>query len=202
MSYSGSQPHGINLGDKVIGTGITNALCVGSFTHSVVTGGFSGSGSADVTASWSGNTMRVTAVSSGLITVGQSLFGNGIRADTTVTALLQGGIGTYTVSISQTISSTTSFRVMSGPHLQTIVSATVAGTTMTVSAITGSADGRQSNMVTKKLKINYFTPNLSQLNPNMYPKIILPKLSHLNPKIYPRSRSAMSSSPQMERIRA
>jgi hypothetical protein len=186
-----------------MGTGITNALCVGSFTHSVVTGGFTGSGSASVTASWSGNTMRVTAVSSGLITVGQSLFGNGIRTDTTVTALLQGGIGTYTVSISQTISSTTSFRVMSGPHLQTIVSATVAGTTMTVSAITGSADdGRQSNMVTKKLKINYFTPNLSQLNPKMYPQIILPKLSQLNPKIYPRSRSAMSSSPQMEGIRA
>jgi len=54
-------------------------------------------------------TMTVTAVTSGTIVVGTGISGTGITAGTTVTAILTGtgGVGTYTVSASQTVSSTT-----------------------------------------------------------------------------------------------
>lgn len=54
-------------------------------------------------------TMTVTAVTSGTIVVGTGISGTGITAGTTVTAFLtgSGGVGTYTLSASQTVSSTT-----------------------------------------------------------------------------------------------
>lgn len=53
--------------------------------------------------------MTVSAVTSGTIVVGQEMTGTGITAGTEVTALgtVTGGIGTYTMSISQTAASTT-----------------------------------------------------------------------------------------------
>lgn len=64
-----------------------------------------------VTGSISGTTLTVTAVSSGVLAVGQYLFDTAphIALGTTITALGTGtgGTGTYTVSISQTISSET-----------------------------------------------------------------------------------------------
>lgn len=50
-----------------------------------------------------GRTLNVTAVTSGTLAVGQYIYGNGIAANTYITALGTGtgGIGTYTVSISQ-----------------------------------------------------------------------------------------------------
>lgn len=61
------------------------------------------------TASISGTTMTVTAVTSGTIQVGQLIGGTGVTANTRITALGTGtgGTGTYTVSDSQTVSSTT-----------------------------------------------------------------------------------------------
>lgn len=61
------------------------------------------------TASISGNTMTVTAVSSGTIAVGQQVSGTGVPSGTTVTALGTGtgNTGTYTVSTSSTTASTT-----------------------------------------------------------------------------------------------
>lgn len=61
------------------------------------------------TASISGTTMTVTAVGSGTIAVGQLITGTGVTAGTTITALGTGtgGTGTYTVSASQTVASTT-----------------------------------------------------------------------------------------------
>lgn len=61
------------------------------------------------TASISGTTMTVTAVASGTIAVGQLITGTGVTAGTTITALGtgSGGTGTYTVSTSQTVASTT-----------------------------------------------------------------------------------------------
>jgi hypothetical protein len=61
------------------------------------------------TASISGTTMTVSAVTSGTIKVGVGITGSGVTAGTTITALGTGtgGIGTYTVSASQTVSSTT-----------------------------------------------------------------------------------------------
>jgi len=64
---------------------------------------------ASVTASIAATTMTVTAVGSGALSVGQTLSGAGVTAGTTITAngTGTGGIGTYTVSASQTVASTT-----------------------------------------------------------------------------------------------
>lgn len=61
------------------------------------------------TASISGTTMTVTGVASGTIVVGQVINGTGVTAGTVITALGTGtgGAGTYTVSVSQTVASTT-----------------------------------------------------------------------------------------------
>jgi hypothetical protein len=63
------------------------------------------------TAAIAGTTMTVSAVSFGAIAVGASVFGTGVAASTRVTALGTGtgGVGTYTISPSQTVAS----RVMS-----------------------------------------------------------------------------------------
>lgn len=59
------------------------------------------------TGSISGATLTVSAVASGTLAIGQTLFGSGITAGTTITALGTGtgGTGTYTVSNSQTVAS-------------------------------------------------------------------------------------------------
>jgi len=64
---------------------------------------------ATFTASISGTTMTVTAVDSGTLAVGQTINGAGVTVNTTITALGtgSGGIGTYTVSESQAVSSST-----------------------------------------------------------------------------------------------
>jgi hypothetical protein len=62
------------------------------------------------TASISGTTMTVTAVTSGAIHTGQLITGTGVAVGTTITAYGSntfGGTGTYTVSFSQSVSSTT-----------------------------------------------------------------------------------------------
>jgi hypothetical protein len=66
-------------------------------------------GDAVFTASITGTTMTVTAVTSGTIYVGCLITGTGVLANTTITALGtgSGGVGTYTVSQSQTVVSTT-----------------------------------------------------------------------------------------------
>lgn len=61
------------------------------------------------TASISGTTMTVTAApTAGTIAIGQVISGTGVTAGTTITALGTGtgGVGTYTVSASQTVAST------------------------------------------------------------------------------------------------
>ena len=57
------------------------------------------------TGSTSGTTLTVTNVSSGTIGVAQSLFGLGVSNETIITALGtgSGGVGTYTINISQTL---------------------------------------------------------------------------------------------------
>jgi hypothetical protein len=61
------------------------------------------------TGSISGTTLTVTAVTSGFVGVGSTISGTGITGETTITGLISGtgGVGTYTVSASQTVSSTT-----------------------------------------------------------------------------------------------
>lgn len=64
---------------------------------------------ATVTGSIGGTTMTVTAVASGTLAVGQTVSGSGITVGTRITALGTGvgGTGTYTVSNSQAVPSTT-----------------------------------------------------------------------------------------------
>jgi hypothetical protein len=60
------------------------------------------------TGSIAGTTLTVTAVASGLLSVGQEIITAGLTAGTRITAHLsgvRGGVGTYTVSASQTVSS-------------------------------------------------------------------------------------------------
>ena len=62
-----------------------------------------------VTGSIAGSTLTVSSVGSGVVRVGYVISGTGVTAGTTITALGTGtgGAGTYTVSTSQTVSSTT-----------------------------------------------------------------------------------------------
>jgi hypothetical protein len=85
------------------------------------------------TGSISTTTLTVTAISSGTITANQSLTGIGITAETVITALGTGtgGVGTYTINTSQTVAAET----MSSTAVGARFTATVASTTMTVSAV-------------------------------------------------------------------
>ena len=81
----------------------------------------------------SGTTLTVTGISSGVITAGQSLFGIDVLAQTVITALGTGtgGVGTYTINRSQTIAA----RSLNSAAVAAVVTATIAGTVMTVSAV-------------------------------------------------------------------
>ena len=85
------------------------------------------------TGSISGTTLTVTAVSSGTIAINQSLSGIGVTSETIITALGSGtgGVGTYTVNLSQTVTS----RSLNSSTVGAKFTAAIAGTTMTVSAV-------------------------------------------------------------------
>lgn len=88
--------------------GSLSALRTALLTHAIADG-WASTGDASFTASISGTTMTVSAISVGSVQIGEVLNGTGIVAGTTVTAFGTGtgGIGTYTVSVSQTVASTT-----------------------------------------------------------------------------------------------
>ena len=90
--------------------------------------------SAVFTGSTSGTTLTVTAITNGTIAAGQSLFGVGVTSETVITALGTGtgGIGTYTINLSQTVTS----RQMNSTTVGAIVTGSISGTTLTVSAVT------------------------------------------------------------------
>ena len=85
------------------------------------------------TGSISSTTLTVSSVSTGTIAVGQSVYGVGVTAETVITALGTGtgGVGTYTVDVSQTVSA----RNLNSTATGATFTATIAGTTMTVSAV-------------------------------------------------------------------
>jgi hypothetical protein len=89
---------------------------------------------ATFTGSITTTTLTVTVMLSGTIAVGQALFGDGIAQNTVITALGTGtgGIGTYTVSDSQTVAST-QINTTAAPA---IVTGDISTTTLTVSAVT------------------------------------------------------------------
>jgi hypothetical protein len=89
-------------GQKVYVTYGTGAISTGATGTPPVAG-------AVVTGSIAGTTLTVTAVTSGTLTRGQPISGSGVTAGTYIVDFLTGtgGTGTYTVSASQTASSTT-----------------------------------------------------------------------------------------------
>jgi len=68
---------------------------------------YTNSSTASVTGSISGTVLTVSAVTSGTLVVGQTLFGDGITDNTVITALGTGtgGVGTYNINNSQTVGS-------------------------------------------------------------------------------------------------
>ena len=89
--------------------------------------------SAVFTGSTSGTTLTVTAITNGAIAAGQSLFGVGVTNETVITALGTGtgGIGTYTINLSQTLTS----RQMNSTTVGAQVTGAISATTLTVSAV-------------------------------------------------------------------
>jgi hypothetical protein len=94
---------------------------------------------ATVTGSISGTTLTVASVASGALFVGQSISGTGITAGTRITAFGTGtgGAGDYTVSSSQTVSSTTITGAVGTTLTSSYISGNVAATGN--SAVTGNS---------------------------------------------------------------
>jgi len=92
--------------------------------------------SALFTGSISGTTLTVTAVNQGTIGINQALFGLGVTNETVITALGTGtgGVGTYTINQSQTVTST----LMNSAAVASVLTASMSGTTMTVTASSGT----------------------------------------------------------------
>lgn len=99
---------------RIASLGTTNFVSIGAASSAVVTG------------SISTTTLTVTAVTSGSLAVGTRITGTGVTAGTYITAAGTGtgGTGTYTVSASQTVASTT---ITGQPTVGTIFTATGVG---------------------------------------------------------------------------
>jgi microcystin-dependent protein len=84
-------------GNLVVGGSLQTSAGLGSY----IAGSFTGS--------ISGTLLTVSAVASGQLFVGQTISGSGVTSGTTITAFGTGtgGVGNYTVSVSQTVASTT-----------------------------------------------------------------------------------------------
>lgn len=89
--------------------------------------------SAVFTGSISGTTLTVTAITNGTIGIDQALFGVGVTQETVITALGTGtgGVGTYTVNLSQTVAS----EQMNSATAGAVVTGSISGTTLTVTAV-------------------------------------------------------------------
>jgi len=90
--------------------------------------------SAVFTGSISGTTLTVTAITNGTIAINQALFGVGVSQETVITALGSGsgGVGTYTINNSQTVTS----QQMNSTAVGAVVTGSISGTTLTVTAVT------------------------------------------------------------------
>ena len=89
--------------------------------------------SAQFIGSVTGTTLTVTLMKSGTIAAGQSLFGLGVTGETIITALGTGtgGVGTYTINISQTEPS----EVFNSATVGAVITGSISGTTLTVTAV-------------------------------------------------------------------
>lgn len=90
--------------------------------------------SAVFTGTISGTTLTVTAVTNGTIAAGQALFGVGVTAETVITSLGTGtgGVGTYNLNISSSVSTA---ELMNSAKVGAVFTGSMSGTTLTVSAV-------------------------------------------------------------------
>ena len=81
----------------------------------------------------SGTTLNVTTMKSGTLAIGQQLFGIGVSPQTVITALGSGsgGVGTYTINLSQTVTSQT----LNTAAVAARVTGSISGTVLTVTAV-------------------------------------------------------------------
>ncbi len=121
---------------------ISLSLVLADTSEAAVSGNpssIAGSAGGVMTGSISGTTLTTTAVTRGSFAVGQIISGTGVVSGTTITAILtgSGGVGTYGVSPSQTVTSTT---IAAGTRVcfdqGAIVTGSISGTVLTVTAIT------------------------------------------------------------------
>jgi len=82
----------------------------------------------------SGTTLTVTSMKSGTIAVGQQLFGVGVTPETVITALGSGsgGVGNYTINLTQSVSSQT----LNTAAVAARITGSISGTVLTVTAVT------------------------------------------------------------------
>jgi hypothetical protein len=113
-----------STGQVQFGTNWTGATVTGSIAANVVTG------------SIAGNTLTVSAVTTGVLTVGQTISGTNVTAGTRIEEILTGtgGVGTYRVSATQTVASTT----ITGSGGTLTVTAVASGTLGIGDALTGT----------------------------------------------------------------
>lgn len=147
QALSGSLTVTIDGAVKTAGSIVLSGATSFSAAATLIASGLSISGTtgATFTGSITGNTLTVTTLSSGTIAVGQTLSGTNVTAGTTITAFGSGsgGTGTYTVSASQTVSSTTITSTNPAVAWDPIASAFVissgtVGTASTMSFASGS----------------------------------------------------------------
>ena len=113
------------------------------------------------TAYWSTSSyvLRVTALISGEITIGDYIKADGISTGTKITSQLTGGIGQYTVGTSQTLASTTISATSSAviqakwSGFNLIVTSVTSGTLMPGQMLFGSGNPRLSQFNLKPVTI-------------------------------------------------
>ena len=128
----------VSVGDlvshaSILETATISGLGTGTGGTGTYTLTYTGSTSS-FTGSISGTTMTVTAITSGSIIVGQVITGTDVTASTVVSSQISGtagGIGTYTVSISQTRTS----RALTGTYTLASTTLSILSTIMTVTAV-------------------------------------------------------------------
>lgn len=85
----------------------------------------------------SSTTLTVTQVKNGTIAASQSLLGVGVTAETIITGQLTGttgGVGTYSINLSQTETS----EVLNSVAVGATITGSISGTTLTATAVTGT----------------------------------------------------------------
>ena len=117
----------------IIDNGLNVYIVDGTYRY---TWRISTSAAAAFTGSISATTLTVTLMKSGTITIGQSLFGLGVTGETVITGLGTGagGIGTYTINLTQSLT----VRDMNSAAVAATMTGSISGTTLTVTAVTGT----------------------------------------------------------------